>query len=103
MFPREYNEIRPHSSLGQLTPLQLKQTLSTTTPWKPLLRSNWWYEESRQGQTGLGSSGQTSSCKSRRPTSSAATSGHFAGRQWRLALPAPFNALRYFDFRSPNA
>src|SRR5690606_35032808 len=30
-FRREYNEIRPHSSLGQLTPVQFKQTLSTTT------------------------------------------------------------------------
>jgi putative transposase len=30
-FRREYNEIRPHSSLGQLTPLEFKQTLSTTT------------------------------------------------------------------------
>jgi putative transposase len=30
-FRQEYNEIRPHSSLGQLTPLQFKQTLSTTT------------------------------------------------------------------------
>jgi putative transposase len=30
-FRREYNEIRPHSSLGQLTPLQFKPTLSTTT------------------------------------------------------------------------
>ena len=29
-FRREYNEIRPHSSLGQLTPIQFKQTLSTT-------------------------------------------------------------------------
>jgi len=29
-FRREYNEIRPHSSLGQLTPLQFKKTLSTT-------------------------------------------------------------------------
>jgi putative transposase len=29
-FRREYNEIRPHSSLGQLTPMQFKQTLSTT-------------------------------------------------------------------------
>lgn len=27
-FRREYNEIRPHSSLGQLTPVQFKQTLS---------------------------------------------------------------------------
>jgi transposase InsO family protein len=31
-FRREYNEIRPHSSLGQLTPVQFKQTLSTTNP-----------------------------------------------------------------------
>lgn len=30
-FRREYNEIRPHSSLGQLTPAQFKQTLSATT------------------------------------------------------------------------
>jgi len=30
-FRQEYNEIRPHSSLGQLTPLEFKQTLSTTT------------------------------------------------------------------------
>lgn len=30
-FRREYNEVRPHSSLGQLTPMQFKQTLSTTT------------------------------------------------------------------------
>jgi putative transposase len=31
-FRREYNEIRPHSSLGQLTPTQFKQRLSTTNP-----------------------------------------------------------------------
>jgi len=31
-FRREYNEIRPHSSLRQLTPIQFKQTLSTTKP-----------------------------------------------------------------------
>jgi putative transposase len=31
-FRREYNEIRPHSSLGQLTPAEFKQTLSPTTP-----------------------------------------------------------------------
>lgn len=31
-FRREYNEIRPHSNLGQLTPIQFKQTLSTTSP-----------------------------------------------------------------------
>jgi putative transposase len=32
MFRCEYNEVRPHSSLGQLTPIQFKQTLSTTNP-----------------------------------------------------------------------
>ena len=31
-FRREYNEIRPHSSLGKLTPAEFKQTLSTTHP-----------------------------------------------------------------------
>jgi putative transposase len=31
-FRREYNEVRPHSSLGQLTPAQFKQTISTTIP-----------------------------------------------------------------------
>lgn len=31
-FRREYNEIRPHSGLGQLTPNEFKQTLSTTSP-----------------------------------------------------------------------
>jgi putative transposase len=31
-FRRQFNEIRPHSSLGQLTPEQFKQTLSTTNP-----------------------------------------------------------------------
>lgn len=29
-FRREYNEVRPHSSLGQLTPLEFKQKLLTT-------------------------------------------------------------------------
>jgi putative transposase len=29
-FRQEYNEVRPHSSLDQLTPMQFKQTLSTT-------------------------------------------------------------------------
>jgi putative transposase len=29
---RHYNEVRPHSSLGQLTPVQFKQQLSTTSP-----------------------------------------------------------------------
>jgi putative transposase len=31
-FRREYNEVRPHSSLGKLTPNEFKQTLSTTHP-----------------------------------------------------------------------
>ena len=31
-FRREYNAIRPHSSLGMLTPLEFKQQLSTTNP-----------------------------------------------------------------------
>jgi putative transposase len=31
-FRREYNEVRPHSSLGQLTPAEFKKTLSTTVP-----------------------------------------------------------------------
>lgn len=30
-FRRQYNEVRPHSSLGQLTPHQFKRTLSTTS------------------------------------------------------------------------
>ena len=31
-FRRQYNEIRPHSGLGNLTPAEFKQRLSTTTP-----------------------------------------------------------------------
>ena len=30
-FRRQYNEVRPHSSLGQLTPAEFKQQLSVTT------------------------------------------------------------------------
>jgi putative transposase len=30
-FRRHYNEVRPHSSLGQLTPAEFKQQLSSTT------------------------------------------------------------------------
>jgi putative transposase len=30
-FRRQYNEVRPHSSLGQLTPVEFKQRLSETT------------------------------------------------------------------------
>jgi putative transposase len=30
-FRRQYNEVRPHSSLGQLTPVEFKQQLSVTT------------------------------------------------------------------------
>ena len=29
-FRRQYNEVRPHSSLGQLTPAEFKRQLSTT-------------------------------------------------------------------------
>jgi putative transposase len=31
-FRRQYNEVRPHSSLGQLTPAEFKQHSSTTNP-----------------------------------------------------------------------
>jgi transposase InsO family protein len=31
-FRREFNEVRPHSSLGQLTPVEFKQQLLTTDP-----------------------------------------------------------------------
>jgi len=31
-FRRGYNEVRPHSSLGQLTPVEFKRSLSTTNP-----------------------------------------------------------------------
>jgi putative transposase len=31
-FRREYNEVRPHSSLGSLTPTEFKRTISTTQP-----------------------------------------------------------------------
>jgi putative transposase len=31
-FRREYNEVRPHSSLGQLTPLEFKRKLSQSRP-----------------------------------------------------------------------
>jgi putative transposase len=31
-FRREYNEVRPHSSLANLTPVEFKQRLSTTSP-----------------------------------------------------------------------
>ena len=36
-FRREYNEIRPHSSLGQLTPLEFKRKLSQSAPDPELL------------------------------------------------------------------
>ncbi len=31
-FRRQFNELRPHSSLGQLTPIEFKQQLLTTDP-----------------------------------------------------------------------
>jgi putative transposase len=36
-FRREYNEVRPHSSLGQLTPVEFKQTLSQPNPARAIL------------------------------------------------------------------
>jgi putative transposase len=46
-FRRAYNEIRPHSSLGQLTPAEFKQQLATTNPDEANpLRANW-SEETR--------------------------------------------------------
>jgi putative transposase len=35
-FRREYNEVRPHSSLGQLTPAEFKRQLATTNPQKAI-------------------------------------------------------------------
>ena len=46
-FRRQYNEVRPHSSLGQLTPVEFKQRLIATTNSGHLL-SDQWTEESRQ-------------------------------------------------------
>jgi putative transposase len=31
-FRRHYNEVRPHSSLDELTPAEFKKALATTTP-----------------------------------------------------------------------
>jgi putative transposase len=31
-FRRQFNEVRPHSSLGQLTPVEFKKQLLTTDP-----------------------------------------------------------------------
>jgi putative transposase len=39
-FRREYNEIRPHSSLGQLTPLEFKRKLSQSAPEPELLTAD---------------------------------------------------------------
>lgn len=36
-FRRQYNEVRPHSSLGQLTPAQFKQKLSSTNTPEPAI------------------------------------------------------------------
>ena len=33
-FRHQFNEVRPHSSLGQLTPAEFKRRLSTTHPEK---------------------------------------------------------------------
>ena len=37
-FRRQYNEVRPHSSLGQLTPAEFKRQLSTTNPEKAVFQ-----------------------------------------------------------------
>jgi putative transposase len=37
-FRRQYNEVRPHSSLGQLTPAEFKQKLATTKPEKAVFQ-----------------------------------------------------------------
>jgi putative transposase len=39
-FRREYNEIRPHSSLGQLTPAEFKQRVSTTNPTRAIFQQS---------------------------------------------------------------
>jgi putative transposase len=36
-FRRQYNEVRPHSSLGQLTPVEFKQRLISTTNPEPAI------------------------------------------------------------------
>jgi len=36
-FRRQYNEVRPHSSLGQLTPVEFKQKLSLTNSPEPAI------------------------------------------------------------------
>lgn len=36
-FRRQYNEVRPHSSLGQLTPAEFKQKLSPTNTPEPTI------------------------------------------------------------------
>lgn len=36
-FRRQYNEVRPHSSLGQLTPIEFKQRLISTTNPEPAI------------------------------------------------------------------
>jgi len=36
-FRRQYNEVRPHSSLEQLTPIEFKQRLIATTNPEPAI------------------------------------------------------------------
>ncbi len=38
-FRRQYNEVRPHSSLGQLTPVEFKKTLSQPIPVRAIFQS----------------------------------------------------------------
>jgi Integrase core domain len=39
-FRRGYNEVRPHSSLGQLTPVEFKRSLSTSNPARAIFLEN---------------------------------------------------------------
>ena len=63
-FRRQFNEVRPHSSLGKLTPAEFKQRLSTTHPEKVHFRSQDWSVESRQVNT------RKQAAQSAEPTSS---------------------------------
>jgi hypothetical protein len=48
-FRRQFNEVRPHSSLAQLTPIQFKRSISTNYPGKAILKVKMvWSDESRQ-------------------------------------------------------
>ena len=54
-FRRQYNEIRPHSGLGNLTPVEFKQRLSTTRPERAI-------SEARNGPQKAGRSPSARTC-----------------------------------------